>query len=740
MRTMVGSIALTAIVAVTGIGIGAPAGAQAEPVATQTYIVRFDDGVDAGGMARRRGDDLSEVTTVLRDVFPGVVTEMTPAEAADLTDDPGVASVEPDGVVRSSAVQNDANWGLDRIDQRSPDLDSTYRYPDAAGAGVDVYVVDSGVRADHQEFAGRMRTGFTTVQDGYGTGDCQGHGTHVAGIAAGTRYGVAKRAAVIPVRVLGCSGTGLTSGVVTALDWVVSHHQRGRRAVANLSFGGGRSDAVDAAVARMTADGIIVAAASGNDGVDACNVSPARVPSVLTVGATSEWDGRKSFSNDGRCLDLFAPGDYIRSASPTAPDAAVQRTGTSMASPFVAGAAAVLWSQNAGWAWNRVASQLVADSTTGIVDYLRPGTPDRLLFSRGPVVVRPPNDAFAAATPIDVTGSGSVQGTTVGATPEPGEPLHSGETLIRSVWWTFTATATGRISLWPTSPTVRPRLYVWQGSALGSLDHMDDADRSTAAVDVDAVGGQTYRVWVLAEGAGEGSVVVHHTGLGRSTAMPWWPFSSAGAMVDRQFRDIVGRGPTAAERTSWTTRLMNGSAVGAHLVTSLRASTDGTTVVDPTVRLYRAVLRRTPDQAGLAFWLDRRRTGGWSLARTAEFFVRSDEFVDRYGALGNRAFVTLIYTDVLGRPGDPDGIAFWTAQLDARRRTRGQVLIGFTESAEHRTALVHEVEAIVAHSALLGRPPTDDEVTTWVTRRRGGTSHAGLVREILVGAAYDARV
>jgi hypothetical protein len=151
------------------------------------------------------------------------------------------------------------------------------------------------------------------------------------------------------------------------------------------------------------------------------------------------------------------------------------------------------------------------------------------------------------------------------------------------------------------------------------------------------------------------------------------------------------------------------------------------------------VLRRTPDQTGLTYWLAQRRTGGWTLNKTADHFVRSAEFVARYGSLSNQRFVTLIYTDILERPGDAGGIAYWTSELDRGRRTRGQVLLGFTESAEYRTSYAHHVDATVAYSSLLKRPPTADELATWVTRRTGGSTHAGLVRELLLSEAYRAR-
>lgn len=228
-----------------------------------------------------------------------------------------------------------STWGLDRIDPADSDLN---------GAAVDVYVIDSGV-APHPELAGRLEPGVDFVDDtrsgpADGTNDCNGHGTHVAGIVAGTDTGVAPNATIIPVRILDCAGSGSSNDVIAAADWIVEHHRNGEPAVANLSLIGPGADVLDDAAQRMIDDGITVVVAAGNLGVDACTMSPARLPDVITVAASDRNDERPDWSNDGPCVDIHAPGDRITSL---APDGGTSlRSGTSTASPHVAGVAALI--------------------------------------------------------------------------------------------------------------------------------------------------------------------------------------------------------------------------------------------------------------------------------------------------------------------------------------------------------------------------------------------------------------
>jgi PKD repeat protein len=219
------------------------------------------------------------------------------------------------------------------------------------------------------------------------------------------------------------------------------------------------------------------------------------------------------------------------------------------------------------------------------------------------------------------------------------------------------------------------------------------------------------------------------------------PFASWAAMVARQYADLVGRAPTASESSTWVAKLTNGTARPEDLATALRTSAENTSNVDPVARLYRAFLQRIPDSQGLTYWINRKRSGSWSLAKIADYFAKSNEFKTKYGSLSNKAFVTRIYTDVLGRTADPSGVTYWTKQLDAGTRTRGSVMIGFSESNEYKRNQVQNVDVAVAYALLLGRAPTASEADEWNTSdRQDGLTPTALLAEILASAAYATRV
>jgi serine protease len=371
----------------------APVSAATE--ASSSYIVVFKKGANARAEAdvlRGRG---FAVRNVYENVFPGVAVDMPAAAARGLARNPNVQLVESDGVVTKVATQNSATWGLDRSDQRALPLNGSFTYPDTAGQGVRAYIIDTGVRSTHSEFTGRMAPGFTSINDGVGTEDCDGHGTHVAGTVAGTIYGLAKKATVVPVRVLDCSGSGTWSGVIAGLDWVAANAVK--PAVANMSLGGGASSSVDTAVTNLHNKGVTVVVAAGNENINACNTSPARAAVAVTVGATSSNDARASFSNFGTCLDIFAPGVGITSSVIGSDTATAAYSGTSMASPHVAGAAALMLGTNTGLTPTQVRDQLVASATQNVVTSAGTGSPNRLLYVEQTVVNPPVNPPVVTA-------------------------------------------------------------------------------------------------------------------------------------------------------------------------------------------------------------------------------------------------------------------------------------------------------------------------------------------------------
>lgn len=355
---------------------------RAERAIPGHYIVVLND--EAGdpyeaalGLTSAHGGSPRHVFTQALRGFSVVMPE---SAAIALSRDPRVSYVEEDGEVSISATQTNATWGLDRIDQRDLPLNGTYNY-NFTGSGVTAYIIDTGIRASHNEFGGRVAVGFTSINDGRGTSDCNGHGTHVAGTVGGATYGVAKDVALVPVRVLNCQGSGTTSGVIAGVDFVTSHHAAGAPAVANMSLGGSASSSLDTAVNNSINDGVTYVVAAGNSNANACNYSPARVANALTVGSTTSSDARSSFSNFGTCLDIFAPGSSITSAWHTSNTATNTISGTSMASPHVAGVAALYLQSNPSASVATVSAAIINNSTPNKVTNAGSGSPNRLLYS-----------------------------------------------------------------------------------------------------------------------------------------------------------------------------------------------------------------------------------------------------------------------------------------------------------------------------------------------------------------------
>lgn len=305
----------------------------------------------------------------------GFSATMSDDQAKKLAGDSRVAFVQQNQKI--TVAQDNPPWGLDRADQRDLPLDKKYE-PSTDAKNVNVYIIDTGIYAKHQDFGDRASVGTDTVGDGQNGVDCMGHGSHVAGTIGGTTYGLAKAAKLIAVRVLDCQGSGSTESVVAGIDWVTKNAKK--PAVANMSLGGGADDALDAAVKASVASGVTYAVAAGNDSADACQDSPAKEPSAITVGATDDQDKRASFSNFGKCVDLFAPGVDITSVGITGPDATAKMSGTSMATPHVAGGIALYLADHPDATPADVAKALVGNSTADKVGDPGTGSPNKLLY------------------------------------------------------------------------------------------------------------------------------------------------------------------------------------------------------------------------------------------------------------------------------------------------------------------------------------------------------------------------
>ncbi|MFC8237403.1 S8 family serine peptidase [Streptomyces sp. NPDC057284] len=375
-----------------------------------SYIVTLDESAAEAGSAEGKalaGKYGAEIKKTYHAALNGYAVELSAAQAKKFAADPAVKSVVQNRTFTVSGTQpSPPSWGLDRIDQKAPPLNGSYTYPDKAGEGVTAYIIDTGVRITHSDFGGRASYGYDAIDNDNTAQDGYGHGTHVAGTVAGSAYGVAKKAKIVAVRVLDNSGSGTTAQVVAGIDWVTAHAVK--PAVANMSLGGGADSVLDAAVRSSIASGITYAVAAGNESTNASTKSPARVTEAITVGSTTSTDARSSFSNYGSVLDIFAPGSSITSAWNTSDSATSTISGTSMATPHVAGAAALYLADHPSDTPAQVSAGLVAAAATGVVTSPGTGSPNRLL-NVGTGTTTPPGPKFENTTSYTISDNSTVE-------------------------------------------------------------------------------------------------------------------------------------------------------------------------------------------------------------------------------------------------------------------------------------------------------------------------------------------
>ncbi|MCK0912923.1 S8 family peptidase [Acinetobacter pittii] len=356
---------------------------EAKGIIKNQYIVILNKDVGssnefAQGIAKQHGGKVLQTYDAVLKGFAIYLPDVAGTAFVEaMKKNPKVVSIENDTIMKIDATtQSNPDWGLDRIDQKNLPLDSAYSYLQT-GSGTTAYIVDTGILSTHQQFSGRVLSGYAAISDGNGTSDCHGHGTHVAGTVGGSTYGVAKNVSLVPIRILGCDGSGASSNVIAGLDWILKNGKK--PAVVNMSLGGEANASLDSAVENLFNNGYVMVVAAGNSNTDACSSSPARVSKAITVAATDSTDTRASYSNYGSCVDIFAPGSQINSSWIGSNTATKVLNGTSMATPHVVGVVAEMLQSTPTATPQTISNNLLNQAINNVVKNPS-GSPNRLLY------------------------------------------------------------------------------------------------------------------------------------------------------------------------------------------------------------------------------------------------------------------------------------------------------------------------------------------------------------------------
>lgn len=694
---------LLAILLCTGIvaaGAGAPAAASAAP---ERYLV------DARSLVALK-EALALLPTVNAEVLSEVVSavvDLTPGQAALLEGEPGVA-VAKDVMISTSDTQNDAPWQLDRLDQylattHASSTNQEYWYPSTAGEGVRVYVVDTGVQQGITDLAGRVATGFDAVignpQGANGTTDCNGHGTAVAATAAGTVYGAAKQATIIPVRVMDCDGTGYGSDLITGLNWILANHPAGIPGVINLSLGAldTANDpgfwSQDGAVEDAVAAGFFVTIAAGNDAEgtavpDACQVSPARVASAFTVGALDPMvgsvagvEGRAYFSNAGSCVDLFAPGLNVDTSATNSSQ--VLASGTSFSAPVTAGTAAVYLAEHSTSTPAQTTSALLAAAQSGVLVSTREQPLNSTIrYDAGnPIAAASPSPNLVLRTPF-------LPGT-------PGGLSASADGLVQ---WTA-ADGTG-------NPVVGYRLQASTDGANWSTELDENAGVRLSHRMSSVISNTTYYYRVAAVnriGAGTWGGPIAVETAPTQEATPPTASDNATSLIYAVYDDVLGRAPDSAGLQGWRSALLEQGWPVVQVANSVLNSDEY--LISQIKLAYQTVLHRDYDQAGLNDWLNRIHIGTATVDEVQMTFMKSLEYYERAGSSPS-SFTTVLYQDLLGRAAGSSELSYWAEQVRVSGTARAvNGIWNSEESAAQRIAIVYDL--------FLGRGTDPAGIRSW---------------------------